>query len=73
MRPEYIKENDDPGEDWAIGEEVVGQLLNQEIDEEQHVNLDVDEVDLGVLDSSFDSGEEPKDKSDPDYDSCRDR
>ena len=40
---------------------------------EQQVEQEADEVELGVSDSSFDSGEKPEDEFDPDYDSSRDR
>ena len=39
---------------------------------EQQVDQEVDEVELGVSSSSLDSGKEPEDESDPDYDPSRD-
>ena len=39
---------------------------------EQQIDQKVDELELGVSDSSFDSGEKPEDESDPDYDLSRD-
>jgi len=48
--------------------------MDQEVDEavgKQQVNGEVDEVELGVSDSSFDSSEELEDESDPGYDLSR--
>ena len=39
----------------------------------QQKDQEVDEIEPGASDSSFDSDEEPEDKSDPDYDPSRDR
>ena len=44
--------------------------------EEEHapqVQQEVDDAELEASTSSFDSGEEPDDESDPDYDPSRDR
>jgi len=40
---------------------------------DQQVEQEADEIESGVSDSSFDSGEEPQDEFDPDYDPSRDR
>jgi len=50
--------------------------MDQEVKEdtgEQQVDQEIDEVELRVSDSSFDSGEELYDESDPNYDPSRDR
>ena len=39
---------------------------------EQQVDQEIDEVEFGASNSSFDSGEELEDESDPDYDPYRD-
>jgi len=38
----------------------------------QQVNQETNEVEFGALDNNFNSGKEPKDESDPDYDLSRD-
>jgi len=55
---------------------VVEQQWDWEIDEmivEQYVELEVGDAELEASTSSFDSGEEPDDESDLDYDPSRDR
>jgi len=44
-----------------------------EVVEKQRVDKEVNEVELGVSDSSFDSGEDLEDEFDPDYGPSRDR
>ena len=39
---------------------------------EHHPNHDVEDAKSGTLDNNFDSGEETRDESDPDYDPSRD-
>jgi len=71
----HLEAKDYPKEDRDIDEAVVEQQLNQEINEAvvvQQVEQEADEVELGVSNSGFDSGEEPEDESDPDYDPSRD-
>ena len=71
----YLKEKYDPEEDQEIDEAVVEQQVDHEVDKtvrEQQVNQEVDEVEAGVSDSSFNSGEESDDEFDAYYDLSRD-
>jgi len=50
--------------------------MDQEVDDEvgeQQVNEEINEVEFGASDSSFNLNKELEDKSDPDYDPFRDR
>ena len=50
--------------------------MDQEVEEdvgEQQVDQEVDKVEFGASDNSFDSGQEPEDKSIPDYNPSRHR
>ena len=72
----HLEEKDHPKEDQDINEVVVEQQWDQEIDEivvKQQVKQETDKVESGVSDSSFDSGEEPEDESNPNYDPSRGR
>ena len=65
-----------PEKDQDIDEAVEEQQCDQEIDVmimEQQVDQDVLDVESEASTNSFDSGEEPDDKSNPDYDPSRDR
>ena len=79
---DHQEEEDDPEEDQANAEMGIGQQGEEEADElmvdleEEHepqVQQEIDNVGSEASTSSFDSGEEPDDESDPDYDPSRDR
>jgi len=72
----HPKEEDDSEEDQDIDEVVVEQQWDQEIDEvivEQQVEQEVGDAESEASTSDFDSGKEPDDESDSDYDPSRDR
>ena len=75
-------EEDDPEEDQDSDEMGIEQQGEQEADalmmglgeeQEPQVQQEVDSAESEASMSSFDSGEEPDDESDPDYDPSRDR
>jgi len=72
----HWEEKDDPEEDQDIDEAVVEQQWDQEIDEmivEQQVEREVGDAESEASTSNFDSGEEPDDVFDLDYNPSRDR
>ena len=72
----HLESEEDPKEDQDIDEAVVEQQCNQEIEDrvvEQQVEQEANEVESGVSNSSFDSGEETEDKFDLDYNPSKDR
>jgi len=72
----HLEKEGDPEEDQDIDKAVVEQQWHQEINKmilERQVKQEPDDVESGLSDRSFDSGEDPKDESNPDYDLSRDR
>jgi len=63
-----LRFENEPMEDPKDNPEVEEDPKEDPVLSEQQVDREVDDADLGASNNSFDSAEEPKDESDPDYD-----
>ena len=71
--PEEDQDNDKMGIEQQGEQEANEMMVNLEEEHEPQVQQEVDDADSEASTGSFDSGEEPDNECDPDYDPSQDR